>query len=306
MNSINISKIDLNIYKVFEALYEEGSASRAALRLDMTQSAVSATLRRLRSIYQDTLFIRTGRGLAPTLRANELKPIISEALSKCRQSLVLVSDDETGYLGRSITFGLSDDFEIAVGQKLVDKVIKDTPGIRLIFKQTNSKIVAQMLMARDIDIAITSESYSSSVLCHELLGQGSYSCLVDEDSFTEGNATLSIEGYMGRKHVLISSDGFVGVVDEVLSLLGYQRQVITSTTHFSAMPYLLKGSKSIATLPTHAAKVISQMTGLTMLACPIKMPSFPIALRWRIDSMRDIAIAKTRQISLDSVVNRLL
>ena len=80
MNTMNIATVDLNLLKVFEALHEESSASRAALRLGVTQSAVSAALRRLRELYGDQLFVRTGRGLAPTLKANQLKPVVSDAL----------------------------------------------------------------------------------------------------------------------------------------------------------------------------------------------------------------------------------
>lgn len=87
---MNIANVDLNLLKTFEALHDESSASRAALRLGVTQSAISAALRRLRDVYGDQLFVRTGRGLAPTLRANQLKPVISEALDRCRQSLAMV------------------------------------------------------------------------------------------------------------------------------------------------------------------------------------------------------------------------
>jgi hypothetical protein len=65
MNSINITAMDLNLLKVFEALYEEGGASRAAVRLGLTQSAVSAALGRLRGLYDDPLFLRRGWGPAP-------------------------------------------------------------------------------------------------------------------------------------------------------------------------------------------------------------------------------------------------
>src|SRR3546814_6005868 len=90
MSLMNIVDVDLNLLKTFEALHDESSASRAALRLGVTQSAISAALRRLRNMYDDQLFVRTGRGLAPTLRANQLKPVISDALNKCRQSLAMV------------------------------------------------------------------------------------------------------------------------------------------------------------------------------------------------------------------------
>ncbi|MCM3274381.1 LysR family transcriptional regulator, partial [Paenibacillus elgii] len=110
MNMDDIAGLDLNLLKVFEALYEEGGASRAALRLDLTQSAVSAALGRLRVIYADPLFVRTGRGLAPTPRADELKPILSDALDRCRESLAIAADGGER-VGRTISIGLSDDFE---------------------------------------------------------------------------------------------------------------------------------------------------------------------------------------------------
>ena len=69
MSQINIAQVDLNLLKTFEALHDESSASRAALRLGVTQSAISAGLRRLREVYGDQLFVRTGRGLARRTRA---------------------------------------------------------------------------------------------------------------------------------------------------------------------------------------------------------------------------------------------
>jgi len=97
MNPMNIANVDLNLLKTFEALHDESSASRAALRLGVTQSAISAALRRLREVYGDQLFVRTGRGLAPTLRANQLKPVISEALDRCRQRLAMVDPQGRPY-----------------------------------------------------------------------------------------------------------------------------------------------------------------------------------------------------------------
>lgn len=115
MHSIDIDSVDLNLLRVFVALIEEGGASRAALRLGVTQPAVSAALARLREIYADPLFERTGRGLRPTLRANELAPLIGEALNRCRQAFAL-SVAGKDIKGRTITIGLSDDSEIALGK----------------------------------------------------------------------------------------------------------------------------------------------------------------------------------------------
>lgn len=169
---MNIANVDLNLLKVFEALHEESSASRAALRLGVTQSAVSAALRRLREVYGDQLFVRTGRGLAPTLKANQLKPVVSEALNKCRQSLAMVDPTANHYEGRSVTVGLSDDFEIAYGRRLIEEIARSAPKLRLIFRQTHSLIVARALMERSIDLAITAGGFAERLLSRQVLGEG--------------------------------------------------------------------------------------------------------------------------------------
>lgn len=182
MNQMNISSVDLNLLKAFEALHDESSASRAALRLGVTQSAMSAALRRLRELYGDPLFVRTGRGLAPTLRANQLKPVISEALNKCRQSLAMVDPNANDYQGRSVTLGLSDDFEIAYGRRLIEAVARRAPKLRLIFRQSHSQIVGEALLQRSIDLAISAGGFAERLLSRQVLGEGSYLCLADPAS----------------------------------------------------------------------------------------------------------------------------
>lgn len=295
MNSMNIADVDLNLLKVFEALHDEVSASRAALRLGVTQSAVSAALRRLRALYGDPLFVRTGRGLAPTLRANQLKPVISDALNKCRQSLALLDPTAGHYEGRAVTLGLSDDFEIAYGRRLIDEVRRRAPGLRLIFRQTHSQIVAQALMERSLDLAITAGGFSDRLLSRQVLGEGHYCCLVDAASLSPGQTTLSVDAFVAREQILVSSGGFIGIVDEILANLGLSRRVCASTTHFAALPHLLQGTQGLATLPGHAARAIADLTGLALLPCPLPLPRYPIELGWRTSAASDPAVLKVQE-----------
>lgn len=296
MNDIDI-EFDLNGLRVFEALYEEGGATRAALRLSLTQSAVSAALGRLRKVYGDPLFTRTGRGLAPTLRAQELRPLIGEALNKCRESLALGTSPAARYQGRSVVLGLSDDFEIAMGPWLVRLLAQHAPGLRLAFRQTHSQVVAEMLMAREIDLAITAGGFATRWLSHQVLGDGGYACVVDAPAARRRKpAPLTVQDYVARDHILISSGGFIGVVDEVLATLGHQRRVVASTTHFAALPYLLKGTEAVATVPAHAAHAMARLAGLTVLPCPVAMPRFAVELGWRTDALRDSAVAQVQSV----------
>lgn len=303
MNNIDIARIDLNLLKVFEALYEEGGAGRAAIRLDLTQSAVSAALSRLRRVYENPLFVRTGRGLAPTARAHELKPVITEALDRCRQSLAMTAGDTNDYRGRSVSIGLSDDFEIAFGHRIMSAVQKRAPGLRLIFRQTHSQIVADGLLDGDMDLAIVSGGFSSRGLSREIIGEGGYACLMDSRSLSAQRHRLTLDEYVARQHVLVSSGGVVGIVDESLANIGRKRVICASTTHFAALPFLLHGSDAVATIPRHAAAAISRLTGLSLLSCPITLPQYSIELGWRTVKLRDTGVAAVRQATIDTFAN---
>lgn len=295
MNQMNIADIDLNLLKVFEALHDESSASRAALRLGVTQSAVSAALRRLREVYGDQLFVRTGRGLAPTLQANQLKPVISDALNKCRQSLAMLDPAANQYEGRSVAIGLSDDFEIAYGRRLIEEIARHAPKLRLIFRQTHSQIVARALMERSIDLAITAGGFSERLLSRQVLGEGGYACLVDPASLAPGQQQIALQEFVEREHILVSSGGFIGITDEGLAAVGLSRRVCASTTHFAALPFLLKGSQAVATIPAHAAASIATLSGLALLPCPLALPRYPVELGWRTSTQIDPVLVKVRE-----------
>ncbi|NVZ63965.1 LysR family transcriptional regulator [Pseudomonas gingeri] len=294
MNKTNIKTLDLNLLKVFEALHDESSASRAAVRLGVTQSAISAALRRLREVYGDPLFVRTGRGLAPTLCANQLKPVISEALNKCRQSLALVDPHAQHYEGRSVIIGLSDDFEIAYGRRLMELIAVQAPRLRLIFRQTHSQIVGEGLMQRHFDLAITAGGFAERLLSRRVLGEGDYGCLVDPQSLAAGQTRLSLEQFVARDHILVSSGGFIGITDEALAGLGLSRHVSASTSHFAALPHLLRGSQAVATIPGHAARAIAELSGLSLLPCPMALPHYPIELGWRTSASFDPAVTQVQ------------
>lgn len=287
MSKLDIASVDLNLFKVFEALYEEGGAGRAAIRLGITQSAVSAALSRLRVVFGDHLFERTGRGLKPTAKSEELRPIVAAALDKCRQGLMLAFNDNTAIHGRTIALGLSDDFELAIGRRLIDQARAHVPGIRLVFKQTHSLLANDALMNRQFDLALTSGAVASKTLGRQVLATGGYSCLVPTSA---AHVPLTLDGYLGKRHVLVSSGGYVGLVDEVLAAQSQSRTVEASTTHFAALPSLLQSSDCVATLPTHAAKALAMVSNVVCQPCPIDLPRYSIELGWRIDSARDPAI----------------
>ncbi|MCA6219322.1 LysR family transcriptional regulator [Photorhabdus antumapuensis] len=291
MNYIDIENIDLNLLRVFEALIEEGGASRAAIRLGLTQPAVSAALGRLRRVYSDPLFERTGRGLRPTVRANELAPLVEEALTQCRQALALTTAGKE-IKGRTVTVGLSDDSEIALGQKILKKVDEHLPGLHIIFRQTHSGLAQDMLMRHQIDLAITAGGLSSHLVKSHRLGKGNYLCIADKNT----SVPVTVDDYAQRPHLLVSSGGFVGVVDEALNAVGYKRSVKVSTTHFAAVPFLLIETDLITTVPSHAARAMEKSTSLQIFPCPVSMPPYELEIGTRVGSRHDKVLHELKSI----------
>ena len=95
MHQMNIAALDLNLFLVFQAVLDEGSTVRAAARLSVSQSAVSNALGRLRHAVGDPLFVRNGRGLVPTPRAQQMQPLVAEALRKLESAVGDAFDPRT-------------------------------------------------------------------------------------------------------------------------------------------------------------------------------------------------------------------
>lgn len=282
----------------------EGSASRAAKTLGLTQSTVSSSLRRLRTLYNDRLFVREGKGLAPTTTAHQLKPLIFDALDKIRETLQLVNHNTTCYQNRTIAIGLSDDFEIALADKLIEKLSLDAPYLRPIFRQAYSAIVPDLLQDNVIDVAITSGTGNSRFIRRQLLGKSHYSCIIKHYN-TQQSQPLSLEAYLSLDHVLVSSAGYVGIVDNTLARNHLKRHIIASTTHFAALPFFLQQENRIATIPTHAANALEQLNDFTVLACPLELESYPVEAAWRAKDDQSPLI-QTVVTSIKSVLESIL
>lgn len=297
----DISKIDsrpadLNLLLVFQALASELNATKAAVRLGVSQAAVSAALRRLRALYNDPLFQRVQRGFVPTPRALVLQPVVEEALR-----IIVGTFDEANlhcddWRNRIIVrVGLSDDFEMAFGPKFLALARQKLPNIRLVLRQTNSIMAAQALNDRDIDLALTSGGFHDGRLKHLSLGESDY-LVVYDCQFQPCPDQLTVEEYIAREHILVSYSGLNGLTDDVLAEHGLRRQVRGATTHFSALPFLLRGTNAIATIPAHAARALVDLGLFAASPCPLPFPRYAFGVSWRFDTVRNQAVMQVRRL----------
>ncbi|RYF73838.1 MAG: LysR family transcriptional regulator, partial [Comamonadaceae bacterium] len=100
--------IDLNLLAAFDALVSERNVTRAAVRVGVSQPAMSAALSRLRTLFNDPLFLRSAQGLVPTPKARELAGPVSQALQQIKAALLPKEQFEPATSAMTFTLGLSE------------------------------------------------------------------------------------------------------------------------------------------------------------------------------------------------------
>ena len=152
-----LGRIDLNLLVAFQALLEERNVSRAAERLFITQSAMSKTLNRLRVLFDDPLFTRTGHGIVPTPRAEALQSQLYDALAVV-QDLVADEDfDPAQYQGK-FTFDMPDFVGLLTLPELMPLLQLEAPGIQLKTVRSAEHQLEQ-LASGEIDALVHVEQY---------------------------------------------------------------------------------------------------------------------------------------------------
>jgi DNA-binding transcriptional LysR family regulator len=277
---MNLARIDLNLLVYLDVLLREGSVTRAAEQLSITQPAMSNGLKRLRDLFDDPLLIRTSEGMRPTARALELQPQLREVLSKLEVVVQTTAFEplESEQLFRIMA---SDYAESTLIPRLLETIRETAPGIALDIL-TPSDVTFQDLEKGKIDMAINRFDHLPKSLHHTTLWRDTFSCLISADHPALANFTL--EAYLQASHIWVSKTGMgvgtgmtprdilkLGWVDEALAEIGQQRRIRVFTRHYQVAALLAQQPDLIATLPTQSALLQTENSHLA-----IRRPPFPI------------------------------
>ncbi|MBI0330051.1 LysR family transcriptional regulator [Burkholderia plantarii] len=287
INVANISRMDLNLLVVFQCVMGERSVTRTAEILNLTQGAVSSSLKRLREHFDDDLFVRGAGGMVPTRRALELAPKVTEALA----AIATMLDGNTQFAaetsGRVFNIALSDDIESCVSPLLVNEAQARGLSVGFAFHQSNSSLWKTALADPEMDLALCSEPKAfSSHYSSQILFSSSYSCLYDGARLNL-KSPITRDEYLSHPHVRVSYDGRRGFVDDLLDNEGIPRKVSASFTHFSGALAALVYSDAIATLPSFAAHAYARIARLTVSPVPISVPAFRVFMIWKASRNED-------------------
>lgn len=150
----NLASIDLNLLWVLHVVLEEKSATKAAKRLHVTQSAVSNSLARLRAVFDDPLLVRTTSGLVATPRALSLAPHLAAAVVQLRAVVESEGAFDPKTSAKRFTIACADYHEVVLLPRLIERVADRLPSASLRVVALDAAAVASALAAGDIDVLL--------------------------------------------------------------------------------------------------------------------------------------------------------
>jgi DNA-binding transcriptional LysR family regulator len=275
------SRIDLNLFSVFDALMSERSVTRAAARLNLSQSAVSHALARLRMLTKDELFIRSSGEMRPTARASELWRPIRSALTEVRQAM---SQTEFEPASASITFRVAMTGYAAtlLADQLFDAVQKEAPNCTLDIEIVGRDIGLTFMLLDDqkTDLFVGICSEPPERLGYELLFSEAFSCILRPGHVLAG-ATLTAEEYANAIHLVVPlSVHGTGAVDHELAKLNLKRRVRMVVNQFALAPPIILNSDLISVVPERVARLCQERFGLALASFPLDIPPAATRVVW--------------------------
>ena len=284
LNEIDLSRTDLNLLVLFEAVLQERHVGRAADRLSLSPSAVSHGLGRLRRLLNDPLFVRTPKGVVPTERATELSGPIAEVLARVRGVLATAEPFDPATSRRRFTIGAPDGVLAVLLPALLAELADRAPGIDISLRQllplpgeTSPERAWRGaftdLEARAMDIAIIPSS--------EIPARFHRTALYEENFVVAARAghpffeAPTLDRYCAMRHLVVSLSGDpYGFVDEALAQQGRARHLALTVPNFMFALAVLAETDLISALPRRFAERHAARFGVAIVDAPLPLGSF--------------------------------
>ena len=273
-----MSTPDLNLLVTLDVLLAEGSVARAAKRLQLSPSAMSRTLTRLREATGDPLLVRAGRILVPTPRAIELRRQVSQLVQDAKVVLRPVEKFNLKQLVRTFTLRTREGFVENFGPSLIARVSEEAPGVQLCFVQKTDKENASLRDGIvDLETGVVGKTTGPEVRAQALFTDQFIGVVRAGHALSQGEITPA--RYAKGRHIGISRQILEkGPIDDALGQLGLELEIVTIVGGFSAALALARASDLIACVPErHTGNLRS---GMYSFPLPIAAPEFSVSLLW--------------------------
>lgn len=267
----DLSTLDLNLLRVFDAVARERHVTRAAQRLNLSQPAVSNALARLRAVLNDELFLRRPGGVEPTELAVALAGPVAEVLDRLRETLAARAPFDPATSDRVFTVALSEYAEAVLAPLLLERLGRQAPGCLLAIRHADRTNWQELLERCEVELAVAVLPEPPAIYTRiRLLPEGFMTLMRRGHPLATG--VLTEDRLIAFPHLLHSPNGSRdGALDMALATRGRKRRLGAVVAHLSAVPDILARTDMVMTLSGRLAHLLAEAHGLAVRESPVEI-----------------------------------
>lgn len=283
MNRIDGLELDGRLLQLLLAVLETGSVTAASYRLGVTQSAVSHGLDRLRAITGDPLFVKAGRSIVPTARAEAMAQPAREVLDAL-QRLAHKDGFDPAQWQATLTLAANDFQRDLLLPPLAARLRTLAPGLNLRIVPSNVPS-PELLRQDECQLVISPRPPQGSDIVQKRLFEDHWRVFYDP---AVRPAPDSLEDYLASGHATVVYEPRRSLeIDQWLPARGIERRMMVMVPGFAALPGFLRGSPLLATAPGLLSR--HTLSGLAHVAPPVACPPLPMYALWHVRYQQDPA-----------------
>jgi DNA-binding transcriptional LysR family regulator len=279
---MDLASVDLNLLVAFDLLIEEESVRGAARRANVTPSAMSHTLARLRDLLGDELLVRAGRGMAATPRAQELAVPVKDLLARAREVLDSPATFVARELQRRFRVACTDHISTVLLGPAEERLMLEAPGVDLSVLPVVTDTMEQ-LRKGDIDVAIGVFPGAPQEVRRRRLFTDRFVTVhrAGHPRLASQNDQLELEQFVSEPHVLVAPRGTPeGLVDRKLHAMGLERRVVRAFPSFLAALWHVTQTDALLTVSARLVSAMADALPLVEREPPLELPDYDLEMAW--------------------------
>ena len=274
-----MENIDLHTLRLFSEIYETGSLSRTAIRLGLTQPAVSIALGRLRRRFDDALFVRVGNTMEATPQAEGMIQGIRSAIAALELTLAYRDEFDPARTDRLFRIAMTDIGQIVLLAQLLDAFALHAPHAQLTITNITEQTPHQ-LMTGELDVALGYVPQLNAGYFMQTFFREQFACLVKAEH-PRIHDRLTMRQYQTESHIVVPTSGTGHfIVDRTLEEMQVVRKIAVRVPGHLGLATIVGHTEHICTLPRRAAMALAAGGAVKTFPVPFELPEYAVKLHW--------------------------
>ncbi len=286
---MDVRGVDLNLLVAFAAMADHRSVTRAGQSIGLSQPAMSAALQRLRTLFDDPLFVRAGAGMAPTAKALDLAGPVRRVLDLVREEVLQRTGFDPARADRLFSLVTPDIGEIHFVPALIARLQAEAPNTRLRTVARDRSAAAEALESGAADLAVgyfpdlrRDGFFQQRLFDNRLVG-------IARAGHPEVGPGLGLADYLALPHAEVRPHGREHVLEQFLERRGLRRRVLVELSHFAGLLPVIEGTDLVAAVPSAFAARLCSYADIQQFELPIRTPPIPVHQSWHRRAHKDPA-----------------